>query len=91
VKARRKEPLERQRPIWVNNIKMDLENIEQVGVYLIGLANNSNKWSALVNVVMKVFAQSYDWKFFSIYTTGGLSSSAPLSRVSCMRFAAKNH
>jgi hypothetical protein len=47
-------PLGRPRRRWVDNIKMDLGEIEWSGVELIGLAKDSDKWRALVNVAMKL-------------------------------------
>jgi hypothetical protein len=40
---------------WVDNIKMDLLEIGWVGVDWIGLAQDRDKWRALVNVVMNQF------------------------------------
>jgi hypothetical protein len=39
---------------WVNNIKMDLGEIGSGGVDWIGLAQDRDKWRALVNAVMNV-------------------------------------
>jgi hypothetical protein len=44
----------RTRRGWVDNIKMDLEEIGWDGVDWIGLAQDREKWRALVNVVMKL-------------------------------------
>jgi hypothetical protein len=38
----------------VDNIKMDLGEIGWGGVYWIGLAQDRDKWRALVNVVMNL-------------------------------------
>jgi hypothetical protein len=49
-----KRPLGRPRCRWVNNIKMDLLEIVWGGVYWIGLAQDREKWRALVNAVMNL-------------------------------------
>jgi hypothetical protein len=53
-KARRKGPLGRPRRRWVDNIKMDLLEIGWGGVEWIGLAQDRDKWRALVNAGMKL-------------------------------------
>jgi hypothetical protein len=47
-----RRPLGRPRRRWVDNVKMDLLEIVWGGVDWIGLAQDRNKWRALVNVVM---------------------------------------
>jgi hypothetical protein len=49
-----KRPLGRLRHRWVDNIKMDLEEICWGGVNWVDLAQDKDKWRALVNAVMKV-------------------------------------
>jgi hypothetical protein len=49
-----KRPLGRPRRRWVDNIKMDLLEIGWGGVDWIGLAQDRDKWRALVNVVMSL-------------------------------------
>jgi hypothetical protein len=49
-----KRPLERSRHIWVDNIKMELGEGQWGGVDWIGLAQNRDRWRALVNVVMNI-------------------------------------
>jgi hypothetical protein len=39
---------------WVDNIKMDILEIDWGGVDLIRLAQDRNKWRALVNAVMNL-------------------------------------
>jgi hypothetical protein len=46
-----KRPLARLRHRWVDNIKMNRGKIGWDGVDWIGLAQDRDKWSALVNVV----------------------------------------
>jgi hypothetical protein len=45
-------PLGRPRRRWVDNIKMDLREIAWDGMDLIGLAQDRDKWRALVNMIM---------------------------------------
>jgi hypothetical protein len=47
-----KRPLGRPRHRWLDNIKMDLLEIGWGGVDRIGLAQDRDKWRALVNAVM---------------------------------------
>jgi hypothetical protein len=47
-----KRPLERPRRGWVNNIKMDLREIDWGGMCWIGLSQDRDQWTALVNTVM---------------------------------------
>jgi hypothetical protein len=47
-----KRPLGRPRRRWIDNIKMDLGEIGWSGVDWIGVAQDRDKWSALVNTVM---------------------------------------
>jgi hypothetical protein len=49
-----KSPLGRRRRRWTDNIKMDLGEVGWGGVDRIGLAQNKNKWRALVNAVMNL-------------------------------------
>jgi hypothetical protein len=49
-----KRLLGRSRSRWVDNIKMDLLEIGWGGVDWIGLAQDRNKWRALVNAVMNL-------------------------------------
>jgi hypothetical protein len=49
-----KRPLGRPRLRWADNIKIDLLEIGWGGVDWIGLAQDRDKWRALVNVVMNL-------------------------------------
>jgi hypothetical protein len=51
-----KRPLGRPRRRWVNNIKMDLGKTVRGGVGWIGLAQDRNRWRALVNSMMNLRA-----------------------------------
>jgi hypothetical protein len=81
-KGERKRPLGRPRRRWVVNIKMDILEIGWGGVDWIGLAQDRDKWRALVNVVMNLQVPRNDGKLSSGYTIGGLSSSVQFHRVS---------
>jgi hypothetical protein len=47
-----KRPLGRPRRRWVNNIRMDLGEVEWGDVDWSGLAQDRNRWRALVNSVL---------------------------------------
>jgi len=49
-----KEPIERPRRRWEDNIKMDLQEVGCGGMDWIDLAQDRDSWRALVNVVMKL-------------------------------------
>jgi hypothetical protein len=49
-----KRPLGRPRRRWEDNIKVDLLEMGWSGVDWIGLAQDRDKWRALVDVVMKL-------------------------------------
>jgi hypothetical protein len=49
-----KRPLGRPRCRWVDNIKMDFREIGSCGMGWIDLAQDRDKWKALVNMVMNV-------------------------------------
>jgi hypothetical protein len=49
-----KRPLRRPRRRWEDNIKMDLQDVRCGGVEWIALAQNRDRWRALVNVVMNL-------------------------------------
>jgi hypothetical protein len=52
--AEGKRPLGRSRHGWVTSIKMALEEIGWCGVDWIGLAQDRDKWRALVSAVMNL-------------------------------------
>jgi GH18 family chitinase len=72
-----KRPLGRQRRRWVDLLEVDWD-----GVDWIGLAQDRDKWRALVNAVMSLRVPYKDVKLSSGYTIGGLSSSSQFHRVS---------
>ena len=49
-----KRPLGRPRLRWEDNIKMDLQEVVCGGMDWIELAQNRDRWQALVNAVMKL-------------------------------------
>jgi hypothetical protein len=49
-----KRPLGRPRPRWEDNIKMDLQKVGWGGMYWIEMAQERDRWWALVNVVMNL-------------------------------------
>jgi hypothetical protein len=50
-----KRPLGRPRRRWVDNMRMDLEEVERGDVDWIGLAQDRNRWRALVNSVLNLW------------------------------------
>jgi hypothetical protein len=48
-------PLGRLRRRWEDNIKMDLQEVGRGGLDWIGLAQDMDRWRALVNVVMNLW------------------------------------
>jgi hypothetical protein len=63
-----KRPLGRPRRRWVDNIRMDLGEVGWGGVDWIGLAEDRNRWGALVKLVLNLRGK----------LSSGLSSSAQL-------------
>jgi hypothetical protein len=49
-----KIPLGRRRRRWVDNIRMDLDEVGRSDVDWIGLAKDRNRWRALVNSVLNL-------------------------------------
>jgi hypothetical protein len=49
-----KRPLERPGRRWVDNIKMDLREIVWDGIDWIDMAQDRDRWRALVNTVMNL-------------------------------------
>jgi hypothetical protein len=53
-KPERRRPLGRPRRRWEENIKMDLQEVGCVGMDWIELAQDRDRWRALVNAVMNL-------------------------------------
>jgi hypothetical protein len=66
----------------VDNIKLDLVEIKFGGVSWICLPQDRHKWMAFINVVMNLRIPENPGKQWSGCTSGGLSNSAELHRVS---------
>jgi len=49
-----KRPLWRRRRRWEDNIKMDLQGVECRGMGSIEVAQDRDRWRALVNAVMNI-------------------------------------
>jgi len=49
-----KEPLRRPRRRWVDNIRMDLQEVECGYMDWIGLAQDRDRWRTLVSAVMNL-------------------------------------
>ena len=49
-----KRPLGRPRRRWVDNIRMDLQEVGCGHVYCIGLAQDRDRWRTLVSAVMNL-------------------------------------
>jgi hypothetical protein len=50
----RRRPLGRSRPRWEDYVKIDLQEVGCVGMDWIELAQDRNRWRALVNAVMNL-------------------------------------
>jgi hypothetical protein len=77
-----KRPLGRLSIRWVDNIRMDLGEVGWSDVDWIGLAQERNRWRALVNWVLNLRVPLSAVKLSSGLASGGLSSSAQLHIVS---------
>jgi hypothetical protein len=65
--------VERPRPRWVNNIKMDLKDIGWDGMDWIDLAQDRDQWRDLVNTVMNLRVPQNPEKFLNSYRICGSS------------------
>jgi hypothetical protein len=77
-----RRPLRRPRCRWLDNIKMDLVEVGWGYVDWIGLAQDGDRWRALVNAVLNLRVPSNAGKLSSVQTSRDLSSSAQLQGVS---------
>jgi hypothetical protein len=80
-KPERKSPLVRPRRRYVDNIRMDFAEVGCGDVDWIGLAQDRDRWRALVNSVLNPPVPKNAEKISGVLTTGGLSSSVQLHRV----------
>jgi hypothetical protein len=77
-----KRPLGRPRRRWVDNIRMDLGEVGWGDVDWIGLAQDRNRWRAVVNSVLNLRVPWNAGKLSSGLTSSGLSISVQLRIVS---------
>jgi hypothetical protein len=61
-KPEEKRPLGRPRRRWVDNIRMDLGEVGWSDVDWIGLAQDRNRWRALVNSVFEPAGSMKCWE-----------------------------
>jgi hypothetical protein len=66
-----RKPLERPRRRWLDNIRMDLVEVGWGDVDWIGLAQNRDRWRALVNSVLNLRVAQNAGKLSSVQTTRG--------------------
>jgi len=55
VKPKGKRPLGKPRCRWEDNSKMDLQEVEWGGMDWFDMAQDRNRWQALVNAVMNIW------------------------------------
>ena len=60
-----KRPLERPSHRWEDNVKMDLPEVGCEGMDCIDLAQDKDRWQALVNVVMNLSDPQYVGNFLT--------------------------
>jgi hypothetical protein len=73
--------LGRPRCRWLDNIRMDLVEVGWGGEGWIGLAQDRDRWRALVNSVLNLRVPQKTGKLSSVHTTRDLLSSAQLQVV----------
>jgi hypothetical protein len=75
-KPEEKRLLGRPRRRWIDNIKFDLKEIGWDGMDWIDLAQDKDRWKALVNKVMNLRVPKNAGNFLSSCTIGGFSRRA---------------
>jgi hypothetical protein len=78
-----KRPIGRPRRRWVDNLRMDLGVVGWGDVDWTDLAQDRDRWRALVNSVLNLRVPLNAGKLSNGLTSSGLSSSAQLHRDSC--------
>jgi hypothetical protein len=76
AKPQGRRPLGRPRRRWLDNIRMDLVEVGWGDVHWIGLAQERDRWRALMNSVLNLPVPQIAGKLLSVQTTRDLSSSA---------------
>jgi hypothetical protein len=77
-----KRPLGSPKRRWVDNIRMDLGEVGWGYVDWIGLAQDRNRWTAVVNSVLNLRIPRNAGKLSNGLTSSGLSSSVQFHLVS---------
>ena len=80
-----KRPLGRPRQRWEENIKMDLQEVGCGGMDWIELAQDRDRWGALVNVVMKLQVPQYAGNFLTSFKPVSFSRSSILKLQTVLR------
>jgi hypothetical protein len=75
-----KRPLGRLRLRWVDNIRMDLGEVEWGHVDWIGLAQDKNRWRALVDSVL-ILIQIYTEGIHNVFNCHNVANLASLMHV----------
>ena len=75
-KTGEKEPLGRPRRRWLNNIRLDLQEVGRGYVDWIGLAQNTGSWRTLVSTAMNIRYPCIAGNFLTSCTPGSFSRRA---------------
>jgi hypothetical protein len=81
-KPEKKRPLGRPRRRWEDNIKMDLQEVGSGCMDWIELAEDRDRWRAIVNAVMNLQIPSNAGNFLAGYQPASFSRRTPLHGVS---------